>query len=69
MKNHRATLARDRSAMADVAEEFDGYIRDLLNSRRRTREPAPDDVTTRLMREQIAGQPMTDEELVSLLRH
>ncbi|MBY5938274.1 cytochrome P450 [Marinobacter nauticus] len=69
MKNHRATLARDRAAMADVAEEFDGYIRDLLDSRRQTHEPAPDDVTTRLMREQINGQPMTDEELVSLLRN
>jgi len=69
MKNHRATLARDRAAMADVAQEFDGYIRDLLDSRRQAGEQAPDDVTTRLMREQIDGKPMTDEELVSLLRN
>jgi len=69
MKNHRATLARDRIAMAEVAEEFDGYIRELLDSRRQAGEQAPDDVTTQLMQEQINGNPMTDEELVSLLRN
>lgn len=69
VKNHRATLARDRAAMADVAEEFDGYIRDLLESRRQAGDQAPDDVTSRLMREQVNGKPMTDEELVSLLRN
>jgi hypothetical protein len=69
MKNHRATLARDHAAMAEVAEEFDGYIRELLDSRRQAGEQAPDDVTTQLMQEQINGNPMTDEELVSLLRN
>lgn len=69
MKNHRATLARDRAAMADVAEEFDGYIRELLDTRRQAGDQAPDDVTTRLLREQVNGKPMSDEELVSLLRN
>ncbi|MGC8119315.1 cytochrome P450 [Marinobacter sp. VGCF2001] len=69
LKNHRATLAGDRAAMAEVAEEFDGYIRGLLDARRQPDGTASNDVTTQLMREQINGQPMDDEELVSLLRN
>ena len=68
-KNHRATLARDRDAMAAVAQEFDGYITDMLNTRRQAGDQAPDDVTTSLMREQVNGKPMTDDELVSLMRN
>ncbi|MCL1485033.1 MAG: hypothetical protein MH208_12255 [Marinobacter sp.] len=33
-----ATLARDRKAMADVAQEFDGYIHELLETRRQARQ-------------------------------
>src|SRR5690554_7909127 len=68
-KNHRATLARDRDAMAAVAREFDGYITDMLETRRQAGDQAPDDVTTSLMREQVNGKPMTDDELVSLMRN
>ncbi|WP_303289241.1 cytochrome P450 [Marinobacter sp. SS5-14b] len=68
-KNHRATLARDRDAMAAVAQEFDGYITDMLETRRLAGDQAPDDVTTSLMREQVNGKPMTDDELVSLMRN
>lgn len=69
LKNHRATLAHDRNAMADVAREFDGYIHDLLETRRRAGADAPRDVTTSLMEETVNGRPMTDEELTSLLRN
>src|SRR5690606_27215851 len=69
LKNHRATLARDREAMADVAHEFDGYIQDLLAMRRQAGANAPRDVTRSLMEESINGRPMTDDELASLLRN
>jgi len=46
LKNHQATLARDRQAMAEVAHEFDGYIHDLLETRRQAGVEAPRDVTT-----------------------
>lgn len=69
LKNHRATLARDRQAMAEVAHEFDDYIHDLLETRRRASVNAPRDVTTSLMEEIVNGRPMTDEELTSLLRN
>ncbi len=69
LKNHRATLARDRQAMTDVAHEFDGYIKDLLESRRQAGANAPEDVTTSLMDETVNGHTMTDEELTSLMRN
>ncbi|WP_227537910.1 cytochrome P450 [Marinobacter vulgaris] len=49
--------------------EFDGYIYDLLETRRRAAANAPMDVTTLLMKELVNGRPMTDEELTSLLRN
>ncbi len=69
LKNHRATLARDRQAMAEVANEFDGYIHDLLETRRQAGADAPRDVTTSLMEETVNDRTMTDEELTSLLRN
>lgn len=56
-KNHVATLSGDRAAMAAVALEFDGYIRELLAERRQAGADAPSDVTTpRLLREQEQPQ-------------
>ncbi|PSJ42731.1 cytochrome P450 [Zobellella taiwanensis] len=69
LKNHRATLAGDRAELAAVATEFDGYIRQLLDERRAQGEAAPDDATSRLLRERVRGRALTDEELVSLLRN
>ncbi|MFN2361978.1 MAG: cytochrome P450 [Marinobacter sp.] len=69
LKNHQATLARDRQTLADVAHEFDGYIHDLLETRRQAGANAPKDVTTSLMEETVNGRTMTDEELTSLLRN
>lgn len=68
-KNHAATLARDRAAMAAIAVEFDGYIRALLDERRALGPHAPHDITTELLGEQVLGRPVRDEELVSLLRN
>lgn len=68
-KNHRATLARDGAAMAAVALEFDHYILELLEVRRKAGASAPDDITTSLLREQVAGRGLRDEEIVSILRN
>lgn len=69
LKNQAATLARDEAAMSVVALEFDGYIKDLLTARRNAGSAAPDDVTTRLLRDQALGRPLTDDEIVSILRN
>lgn len=68
-KNHAATLVQDRPAMAALAEEFDGYIRELLEARRKAGSAAPADLTTRLLSEHVDGRSLTDAELVSLLRN
>lgn len=77
LRNHRASLSRDPEALTDVALEFDGYIRTEIAARRRTADPAsvaglgagPGDVTAQLLTERVDGRPLTDEELVSLIRN
>ena len=69
LKNHRATLARDREAMAAVALEFDSFIVELLDQRRRSGDQAPDDLTTRLLHAQVDSRALTDPEIVSILRN
>jgi cytochrome P450 len=68
-KNHEATLAGDRNAMAAVAGEFDQYIRELLAARRTLGGAAREDLTTRLLTEQVRGRALTEEEIVSTLRN
>jgi len=68
-KNHEATLARDTTAMREIALEFDGYISELLNARRQAGAAAPDDITTDLLRERIGEQPLSHEEIISILRN
>ncbi|PLC49112.1 cytochrome P450 [Pollutimonas subterranea] len=68
-KNRQATLAGDRPAMAAIAFEFDGYIRDMLDVRRRAGVDAPADITTSLLSDKVHGRPLTDDEIVSILRN
>lgn len=68
-KNHAATLTRDTAAMAAIALEFDVYIGDLLDARRAAGQAAPDDITTDLLRQEIDGRPLGDDEIVSILRN
>lgn len=68
-KNHEATLARDTSAMAAIAHEFDGYIRELLDERRAAGAAAPDDITTHLLQQEIGARRLNHAEIVSILRN
>jgi cytochrome P450 len=67
VRNHEATRAGDREQLAIVAGEFDGTIRDILNSVRAGSDAG--DVTTRLLGERIDGVPLEEEELISILRN
>lgn len=69
LDNQRATLARDRAAMAAVAVQFDRYIRELLDVRRAAGPSAPRDATSELLHERVDGRPLTDEEIVSVIRN
>lgn len=68
-KNHRATRTGDHSAMAQIAVEFDGHIKQQLVVRRDAGDQAADDVTNRLVHEHIHGRPLSDEEIVSIVRN
>ncbi|WP_441930603.1 cytochrome P450 [Mesorhizobium sp. 2RAF21] len=68
-KNHEATLARDTITMAAIALEFDGYISQLLEARRRAGPAAPEDITSGLLREMVGDRLLNQEEIVSILRN
>lgn len=69
LKNQAATLGGHRAAAAAVALEFDVHIRELLDARRKAGSEAPDDNTTRLLKERVKGRLLTDEEIVSIVRN
>ncbi len=69
LKNHGATLMQDRAALQHIAQEFEGYVDELLQSRRLAGDHASDDLTTRLMQETVANRPLGDDEIVSILRN
>lgn len=64
--NHAATQSGDRAWTAAVAERFDAMIRALLEPRRG--RPVTD-VTGEVLHETVDGRPLTDEEVVSMLRN
>lgn len=64
--NHAATRSGTRERMREVAEQFDHFIRQLLDERRG--RPAAD-VTGELLEDSVDGHPLTDEEIVSILRN
>src|SRR5699024_2579573 len=66
--NHAATRSRDRTRTAAVAQRFDEIIRSLTDSRHEASAPAPDDVTTRLVRDPADSRPLTDDEIGAILR-
>ena len=68
-ENHAATRAGDRSAMARISTEFDGHIKQQLVVRRDAGENAPEDVTNHLLQETINNRPLSDEEIISIVRN
>ena len=71
-KNHAATFAQDRPAMADIAREFAGYVMGLLELRRDAGNQGNQgnkDVLTSLISQQVKGRPLNGEEIISILRN
>lgn len=66
-ENRLATRSRDRGRTAAVAQHFTTIITTLTAARRG--EDAPPDVTTELVRDRVDGRPLTDDEIVSILRN
>lgn len=68
-RNHAATLAQDRAALAETARDFEGFVEKLLETRRAAEPQASADVTDSLLRERVRGRLLRTEELVSILRN
>lgn len=68
-EQQRATLAQDREALAASARRFDDVVAGVLDTRRTAGTAAPDDSTTRLLHEVVDGRPLTDAEIVSIVRN
>jgi hypothetical protein len=69
-ENHAATRSGDRAWTKRVAEDFDALIRSVLEPRRAGVSPGgARDVTTALMRTEVDGRPLSDAEIVSVLRN
>lgn len=64
--NHAASRSGDREQMRAVADRFDDLIRGLLASRR---DGPPRDVTGELLHDTVDGRPLTEAEIVSILRN
>lgn len=68
-KNQDATLAGDRAALAGLASELTACVAELLAERRSDPDPPQDDGIARLLAARVYGKPLTDEEIVSVLRN
>lgn len=69
-ENHAATRSGDRAWTERVAEDFDALIRSVLEPRRAGAALGGSrDVTAELMRTEVNGRPLSDAEIVSVLRN
>lgn len=65
LENQAAVFAENREKLARLAREFSSAIRSIVHGRSDT----ANDITARLMREQVHGRPLEEDELVSILRN
>ena len=69
-ENHAATRSGDRAWTQRVAQSFDDIIRTVLDHcRGAAREHDAENVTARLMRTEVNGQPLSEAQIVSVLRN
>ncbi|TWU45842.1 Erythromycin C-12 hydroxylase [Novipirellula aureliae] len=68
-KNQEATFAQNRNEMKRIAEEFEGFVAELLDQRRRNPTTDEHDVITSLLEARVDDRPLRNEEIVSILRN
>lgn len=67
--NHEATRSEDRGRMASVAAAFDEIVASQVRRRRELAGPAPVDPTSELLEVRVNGAPLSDADVVSILRN
>ncbi|MCC6580662.1 MAG: cytochrome P450 [Phycisphaeraceae bacterium] len=68
-RNQEAIRTQDRASMVAIASEFSGYMLERIRTQREQEGTENDEVLTGLLRARVRGRPLSDEELVSLLRN
>lgn len=68
-ENHAATRSGEIARTRRVARDFDAIIESVLASRRGDPSSQPGDVTSQLMRAQVGDRPLSEAEIVSVLRN
>ncbi len=68
-ENHAATRSADRSRTAGVATAFDELVAAQIGRRRQLGSAAPHDPTTELLHVCVNGQPLSDADILSILRN
>ena len=66
-RNQNASRIGDRAELDAVAAHFDAAVGSVIALRRT--QPVDGDVTTELLEEELDGRPLTDAEIVSVLRN
>ncbi len=67
--NHAATRSRNSKKMDDVAKQFDEIIRSVIRPRRVKKAQENGDMTTQLCNDVSLGRPLTETELISIMRN
>lgn len=67
--NQEAAFAQNREAGAALAYSFAEFVKRGLQARRAAGHRADDDLVSRLMAAKVAGNALSDEEIVSLVRN
>jgi cytochrome P450 len=67
--NQAASLSRSREEGARLTREFAGFVLQEIHRRREQGSTNSDDLTTSLMQTKVDGKPLSDEEIVSILRN
>jgi cytochrome P450 len=67
--NHAAARSTDRSEAAAVAAAFDEIVAAQVRRRRALGAAAPDDPTAELLQVTVNGAPLSDADIVSILRN
>jgi cytochrome P450 len=68
-KNQGSAAVRDREALAQNADEFEGIVSEMLEARRSEAARASADPTASLMREKVLGRSLDLPPLTSILRN
>ncbi|CAN5500260.1 cytochrome P450 [soil metagenome] len=67
--NQQAAFSHDRETGKTLALAFIGYVKDALRVRRETGVGTFDDITASLMMTEVEGEPLSDDDIASVLRN